>query len=260
MRLSTAGRGWPVWVVVLVLIWPSCIIVKEDRRDCPCTLAVEMRSLPACPVQLYADGRLVGEAQRDTCLLVRVAKGPRARLAAVSGVGADAGFGSASAALELRIPFGAESSPLYAWSAVVDCSGDTGSATVQLARQHCYLSLEVVSPPGWSQPFQAAVRGEVDGWSLTASAPTYGPFCCTLDEGFRCRLPRQRSGNELWLDIVMPEGVVRTFSLGAALKKAGYDWTAPDLADIALRLDLSVAQLTLSYGVFSAVFPLEILI
>ena len=252
MRFA-AGRGWPVLAAVFAILWVSCTIVKEDRRDCPCTLAVEMRSLPACPVRLYADGRLAGEALRDTCLSVKVPRGPQALLSAVSGA-------APSSAMDLRIPFGSESPPLYAWSAVADCSADTGSVTVRLFRHHCYLSLEVVSPPGWAQPFQAVVRGEVDGWSLTASAPTIGPFCCTLSSGFTCRLPRQRPGTELWLDIVMPEGVVRTFSLGAVLQKAGYDWTAPDLPDIGLRLDLSVTQITLSCGVFYEVFPLEILI
>ena len=262
MKHFAAGRRWLALSAVLGSFCLSCIIVKENRRDCPCTLAVEMRSLPACPVLLYAGGRLAGEALRDTCLSVRVPKGPRALLSAVSGA-------VPSSAMELRIPFGSESPPLYAWSAVADCSADTGSATVRLARHHCYLALEVLSPPGWVQPFRAVVRGDVDGWSLTAGAgalafgggaPTDGPFCCTLSSGFTCCLPRQRPGSELWLDIVMPEGVVRTFSLGAVLQKAGYDWTAPDLPDIGLRLDLSVTSLTLSYGIFSEVFPLEILI
>ena len=253
MMHFAVGRGGLVLSAVLVFLWPSCTIVREDRRDCPCTLAVEMRSLPACPVLLYAGGSLAGEAMRDTCLSVKVPRGPRALLSAVSGA-------VPTTAMEVRIPLGAESPPLYAWTAVADCSGDTGSAAVQLARHHCYLALEVLSPPGWAQPFRVEVRGEVDGWSLSSSAPTVGPFRCTMSSGFTCRLPRQRPGSELWLDIVMPEGVVRTFSLGAALLRSGYDWTAPDLPDIGLRLDLSVTQITLSYGVFSEVFPLEILI
>ena len=265
MKHFAAGRRWLALSAVLGSFCLSCIIVKEDRRDCPCTLAVEMRSLPVYPVLLYADGRPAGEALRDTSLSVMVPRGPRAVLVAVAGVGAVAGAGSVSVvsgmgALEVRIPYGSESPPLYAWSAVADCSGDAGSVTVRLFRHFCNLALDVVSPPGWAQPFQAAVRGEVDGWSLTSSAPTDGPFRCTLSSGYTCRLPRQRPGSELWLDIVMPEGVVRTFPLGSVLLRSGYDWTAPDLPDIGLRLDLSVTHITLSYGVFSEVFPLEIVI
>ena len=273
MKHFTAGCRWLSLSVVLGSFCLSCIIVKEDRRDCPCTLAVEMRSLPVYPVLLYADGRPAGKALRDTCLSVMVPRGPRAVLAAVAGVspgvpdipagsvpGASVGVASGMSALEVRIPYGSESPPLYAWSAVADCSGDTGSVTVRLFRHFCNLVLDVVSPPGWAKPFQAAVRGEVDGWSLTSSAPTAGPFRCMLSSGYTCRLPRQRPGSELWLDIVMPEGVVRTFPLGAVLLRSGYDWTAADLPDIGLRLDLSVTQITLSYGVFSEVFPLEIVI
>ena len=273
MKRFAAGCMWLVLLAVLVFLWPSCTIVKEGRRDCPCTLSVEMRSLPLCPVRLYADGRLAGEALRDTCLSVMVSRGPQSVLAAVAGAVPGTSVAPGMGALEVRIPYGSESPPLYAWSAVADCSGDTGSATVRLFRHFCNLVLDVVSPPGWDQPFQAAVRGEVDGWSLTAGpgssvgaaafgggAPTAGPFRCTLSSGYTCRLPRQWPGGELWLDIVMPEGIVRTFPLGAVLLRSGYDWTAPDLPDIGLRLDLSVTQITLSYGVFSEVFPLEIII
>ena len=131
---------------------------------------------------------------------------------------------------------------------------------MRLRRHFCTLALEVVSPPGWTEPFRVEVRGSVDGWSLAADAPTAGPFSCTLDRGFRCRLPRQRPGDELWLDVVMPESVVRTFSLGAVLSRSGYDWTAPDLADIGLKLDLSVTEIRLlTDGIWASV-PLPIVI
>lgn len=254
MRFAAGRRGCAAAAVLYgSLVWASCEVVKEDRRDCPCTLAVEMRALPVSPVRLFANGLPAGEALRDTCLTVLVSKGPRALLAAVSGaLPAD---GTA-----VRIPYGSEAPPLYAWQAWADCSGDTGAATVRLRRHYCTLALEPVSPPGWAQPFKVSVRGSVDGWSLSAGEPTDGPFQCTLDAGFRCRLPRQRPESELWLDVVMPEGVVRSFPLGEALARSGYDWTAPDLADIGLRLDLSVSELRLSGGSFRepVTLPLEI--
>ena len=58
----------------------------------------------------------------------------------------------------------------------------------------------------------------------------------------------------------MPEGVVRTFSLGEALRRAGYDWTAEDLPDIGLRLDLSVTEIRLVCEGFGPPIPVEIVI
>lgn len=255
MTHRTAGRRGVVAGAVLAcaLFGLSCNAVREDRRGCPCTLAVEMRSLPLCPVWLYADGRPAGQALKDTCLAVQVPKGPLSLLTAVAGA-------SSSDGLSVHIPLGEEAPPLYAWSAWADCSSDQGSATVCLRRHFCTLALEVVSPPGWAQPFRVEVRGAVDGWSLAAGKPLPGPFRCSLSAGFRCRLPRQRPGDELWLDVVMPEGVVRTFSLGEALRRAGYDWTAEDLPDIGLRLDLSVTEIRLVCEGFGAPIPVEIVI
>lgn len=57
------------------------------------------------------------------------------------------------------------------------------------------------------------------------------------------RIPRQDPDSPLLLDIVMADSVVRTFSLGSYLKEAGFDWSAPDLGDIDIRLNLSVTSL-----------------
>ena len=46
------------------------------------------------------------------------------------------------------------------------------------------------------------------------------------------------------LDIVMQDNIIRTFSLGACLQKAGYNWTAQDLEDIIVHMDLSVSAIT----------------
>ena len=75
----------------------------------------------------------------------------------------------------------------------------------------------------------------------------------------RCRpLPRQLPESELWLDLTTPEGTVRSFALGNYMLDAGYDWTAPDLADLPLQLNLSLTAITLRMGMWETVIPLEI--
>ena len=112
-------------------------------------------------------------------------------------------------------------------------------------------------PPGWGEPYWAEVRGRVDGIDLDG-APSSGDFACRLDAGGTVRLPRQAPEEELWLDVAMPDRVVRSFTLGSQMLRAGYDWTAEDLADLDLGLDFSVTALTLHWGDFSSVIPFQV--
>ena len=59
---------------------------------------------------------------------------------------------------------------------------------------------------------------------------------------------------------MMPDRLLRTFSLGAYMEKAGYDWTAPDLQDLDLRLSLSVTAFTVRIGLWSDTSPMEVVI
>jgi hypothetical protein len=56
----------------------------------------------------------------------------------------------------------------------------------------------------------------------------------------------------------MPDRVVRSFALGNYLLQAGYDWTAPDLEDQPLQIDLSVTNISFRTGRWSTVIPLEV--
>ena len=75
-----------------------------------------------------------------------------------------------------------------------------------------------------------------------------------------CRLPRQRAGDPLWLDIVLEDRVVRSFPLGTYLEAAGYDWHASDLEDRALEVDVSVTHIRFSSALWSTTQELEIVI
>ena len=99
----------------------------------------------------------------------------------------------------------------------------------------------------------------LDGIDLDG-LPSSGDFACRLDAGGSVRLPRQAPEEELWLDVAMPDRVVRTFDLGYYLELAGYDWTGADLEDRTLEIDLSVTALTLRIDHWSTVIPLEIIV
>jgi hypothetical protein len=60
------------------------------------------------------------------------------------------------------------------------------------------------------------------------------------------------------MDLTTPEGTVRSFALGNYMLEAGYDWTAPDLEDLSLQLDLSLTAITFRTTLWEKVIPLQI--
>ena len=238
--MSGFRRGYAgVALFSALSFWTSCALVREDRRPCPCALSVQLTALPAYPVSLLLGGVQVGYALRDTTLVVPLEKEAAATLVAFSGAVAETRDG----APYVRIPQGFEAPPLHAFSAVVNPHGEQAHLRVQMRRDFCTLSLHFSGPPGWGEPCRVEVCSLTDGLALETGEPTAGPFRCTLEGDFSCRLPRQGDPLHLRLEITMPEGVVRSFPLGACLREAGYDWHAPVLEDIALELDCSVTEI-----------------
>ena len=241
------SKGLGVFIGLLFLL--SCS-VKENRTLCPCTLSVELRALPGpVSVQVVAgDHRATYTARQDTVMVIQAPKG-KIRLMAVCG-----------ARLEpeenLEIPYGYECPPVYLYSDLVNTLCDSTRVSVQLNKHFCTLSLKFDGPKGWGEPFWAQIRGSVNGLDREGQ-PTEGEFSCRLDAGYTVRLPRQTPEDELWLDISMPDQVVRTFALGTYMLQAGYDWTAPDLDDLPLQIQLSITELLLQTSLWKTVIPLE---
>ena len=233
---------------LLVLI--SCS-VKEDREACPCALRITLSGLPGpADVQVIAgEHKASYHAGRDTVMVVQAPKG-RIRLLAVAG---------ASLAPEepLRIPLGFECPPVYLYSELVNTLCDSTQVEVTLHKHFCTLSLSFDGPPGWGEPYWAEIRGSVSGLDREGK-PAPGEFTCRLDTGLSVRLPRQAPDDGLWLDVTMPDRVVRSFSLGAYMLEAGYDWTAPDLDDLPLEIRLSVSEILIRSGLWTQVIPVTI--
>lgn len=235
----------------LLLFGASCS-VKEDRSACPAALFVVMEGLPAEPVALSIQGedydfRLT--VPRDTAFMLRVPTSG-VRVQAVAGAMAEEDG-------TVPIPLGFDCPPLYLFAATVDTSHETANVNVQLHKHFCALTLRFEGPPGWGEPYWADVRGGVAG--LTAwGGPVSGSFRYRLDGGYTCRLPRQDPSAQLWLDVVMPDQVVRSFALDHYLEQASFDWTALDLEDLELTLSLSVTELVLHNGLWETVIPLTV--
>lgn len=243
------GNNRALLPVLLGLIaWVSCI-VKEDRSACPCFLRVDMQGLPSYPATLSIVGAGQFEVDRDSVLLVAVPKSG-VELVAVSGA-------STGADGTVRIPYGFDCPPVYLFSGQVPPGLDTAYIKVQMYKQFCTLDMQFDGPPGWGEPYWGEVRGRVEGLQADGT-PLEGPFDCRLDSGNSVRLPRQHPEEELWLDITMPDRLVRSFALGAYLLKAGYDWSAPDLEDITLTVNLSVSEIRFQGSGWSDTVKLDV--
>ena len=246
--------AWRLAPAVLLLCCLASCYVKEDRSACPCFLSVAVENpSPGQPVGLRfrCEGfELLREVTADTVLVVPVPK-QEVEVLALSGAALPSDSG------RLQIPLGYDSPPLYLFRGQVDARADTAFVNVLLHKHFCRLSMHFDGPPGWGEPYWAEVRGRVDGIDLDGE-PSGGDFSCRLDNGGSVRRPRQDPEEELWLDVAMPDRVVRSFTLGTQMLNAGYDWTAADLEDLDLRLDFSVTTLTLHLGDFSSVVPLEV--
>ena len=241
-------------ILASLLLLPSCS-VKENRAACPCALALELTGLPVRPVVLGVTGEgysFTDIVQADTVLVLPVPKGKLA----VSAVGGALAEGDGS----VRIPEGEEAPPLYLFYADVSTEAEQVVLPVTLHKQFCALELLFKGPSGYGPPFEVAVEGAYGGWRPDGS-PASGPFSRRLlpgsDGRATLRLPRQ-GDDSLLMHIVFADRKVRTFALGSYISASGYDWTAPDLEDLTLHVDISLTSVTISTDLWSHTEDIEV--
>ena len=241
-------------ILLPLLLVPSCSI-KENRTDCPCGLTVELAGLPVRPVVLRVTGEeyaLTEVVHADTVLVLSVPRGEMA----VSAVGGALAEGDGS----VRIPEGEEAPPLYLFHADVSTDAEQVVLPVTLHKQFCSLEMLFKGPSGYGPPFEVAVQGFYGGWEPDGS-PAPGPFSRRLLPGADgravLRLPRQ-GDDSLLMHIVFSDQVVRTFALGSYIAAAGYDWSAPDLEDLTLTVDISLTSVTISSDLWTHTEEIEL--
>ena len=237
-----------------LLLVPSCSI-KEDRTACPCSLTVELTDLPVRPVVLRVTGEgytMTEVVHADTALVLLVPKGEMA----VSAVGGALAEGDGS----VRIQKGEDAPPLYLFYADVSTAAEQVVLPISLHKQYCTIELLFKGPPGYGPPFEVAVEGFYGGWEPDGS-PAPGPFSRRLlpgsDGRATLRLPRQ-GDDSLLMHIVFSDQVVRTFALGSYIAAAGYDWSAQDLEDLTLQVDISLTSVTISSDMWTRTEDIEL--
>lgn len=223
--------------------------VKEDRTGCPCWLDIDVSlcsrrsgevSLKGWNTQKPVFGEKLHVEDWPDCWEVTVPRGT-VHYTALSGVDACVLSGQT-----VVIPEGMQCDSLWAYHATVNCEGEQARDRVVPHKQFCTVTMEFTRDIG-GRP-GAVVTGHSAGMSLESLTPVEGPFRHSpADDGqghFIFRLPRQ-ADSVLDVEITRDGKHYETFPLGTIISRTGYDWTAQDLDDIYVGVDLIESTVTI---------------
>ena len=115
---------------------------------------------------------------------------------------------------------------------------------------------------GYTSPYDIEVWGNVAGVSAWDLMPLDGDFrfAPSLENGvYQVRVPRQVD-NSLELVMLEDSEIVDRLPLGEYIVRSGYDWTAEDLADVNVALDLEMQQVMITVSGWDGVVVMDIVI
>lgn len=223
--------------------------VKEDRAGCPCRLDIDVSlcsrrgetvSLRGWNSSRPLFGGTLQVADWPDMWETTVPKGI-VHYTAYTGTSSCMPSGST-----LVIPEGNQCDSLWAYCTSVICEGEDASDRVYLHKQFCTVTMEFTRDIG-GRP-GAVVTGHSAGMSLEGLSPVEGTFRYSpADDGqghFIFRLPRQ-ADSVLDVEITRDGKHYETFPLGTIISRTGYDWTAQDLDDIYVGVDLIESTVTI---------------
>ena len=171
---------------------------------------------------------------------------------------------------EIRIPVGEQMDSLYGFFKMYHTRCESVLCDVELHKEFCTVSF-TLGKDGYSSPYDIEVWGNVAGVSAWDLMPVQGEFryAPILKNGvYQVRVPRQVDNS---LELVMLEipdqvgydgerGVVDRLPLGEYIARSGYDWTAENLADVNVALDLEMQQVMITVSGWDGVVVMDIVI
>ena len=284
-----------MWMVGMLFL-SSCSI-KEDRDGCPCWMMVEMPGQAGHDGEKVGqDGRSPVGAGDDGCVVLRlrgnsdedavdyeyqVTEAVRVDVGALEyevprgsvGVSAvafsneipgRAGYDGKSAGYdgdEIRVPVGEQMDSLYGFFKMYHTRCESVLCDVELHKEFCTVSF-TLGEDGYSSPYHIEVWGNVAGVSAWDLMPVQGEFrYAPMQKNgvYQVRVPRQVD-NSLELVMVEDSEIVDRLPLGEYIARSGYDWTAEDLADVNVALDLEMQQVMITVSGWDGVVVMDIVI
>ena len=192
---------------------------------------------------------------------------------------------------EIRIPVGEQMDSLYGFFKMYHTRCESVLCDVDLHKEFCTVSF-TLGDEGYSSPYDIEVWGNVAGVSAWDLMPLEGDFrfAPSPEDGvYRVRVPRQvdnllelvmleiprqaRNDNKEMPDQAGHDGrspvgagddgervVVDRLPLGEYIARSGYDWTAENLEDVHIALDMEKQQVMITVSGWDGVVVMDIVI
>ena len=162
---------------------------------------------------------------------------------------------------EIRIPVGEQMDSLYGFFKMYHTRCESVLCDVDLHKEFCTVSF-TLGKDGYTSPYDIEVWGNVAGVSAWDLMPVKGDFryAPVQKNGVsQVRVPRQED-NSLELVMLDDDDIVDRLPLGEYIARSGYDWTAEDLADVNVALDLEMQQVMITVSGWDGVVVMDIVI
>ena len=178
--------------------------------------------------------------------------------------GLKAGYDGKSAGYdgdEIRVPVGEQMDSLYGFFKMYHTRCESVLCDVELHKEFCTVSF-TLGEDGYTSPYDIEVWGNVAGVSAWDLMPVQGEFrYAPMQKNgvYQVRVPRQED-NSLELVMVEDSEIVDRLPLGEYIARSGYDWTAEDLADVNVALDLEMQQVMITVSGWDGVVVMDIVI
>lgn len=171
---------------------------------------------------------------------------------------------------EIRIPVGEQMDSLYGFFKMYHTRCESVLCDVELHKEFCTVSF-TFGDEGYSSPYDIEVWGNVVGVSAWDLMPVKGDFrYAPMQKNgvYQVRVPRQEDNSLEMVMLEMPDQVghdgervvVDRLPLGEYIARSGYDWTAEDLADVNVVLDLEMQQVMITVSGWDGVVVMDIVI
>ena len=230
--------------IVLAALLAAACSVKEDRRDCPTWLTVDVSGCgdraEVVSVRCFDnERRLFADTLRistytDSLLYVKEVTRGEVTLSYWNGVYNNALFSGSA----LMVPLGYQCDSLYAGRDEFIFYDDERTAKAHLEKQFMTLGIEFKDMSG--EAYQVEAR--YSGFDIDSFTPVRGIFRAALEKGedaiWRVRLIRQGDDSVITLRYSIPgtSFINMTLTLSESLKAISYDWNEKELRDATVTI------------------------